>query len=73
MGAILINVRENLYGGDFDKCGGDIDRGDLTSYPLFTCVRTKRSYFSVIFSLFCIVQIFYKKAKFWHLKKKNKS
>jgi hypothetical protein len=28
MWAILINVRAILYGGDFDKCGGDIDRGN---------------------------------------------
>jgi hypothetical protein len=33
MGAILINVRVILYGGDFDKCGGDfaVGRFDLHS------------------------------------------
>ena len=29
MGPILINVRVILYGGNFDKCGGNFDRGDF--------------------------------------------
>ena len=42
MGAFLsvINVGVILYGGDFVKCGGDIDRANLTWIALlvFVCV-----------------------------------